>query len=228
MTTTAIQNDKVLHDAIMDELAWSPEVNSERIGVAVTDGAVALSGEVSTFPEKEAAVDAALRVRGVVALADEITVRNPAHPVREDGDIARDVRHALINNISLPPNKVTAEVHDHAVTLMGKVPWRYQRDAAKNAVAAVPGVHSVLNLIEVLPMSPIPDANKAKAKITSAIMRHAQLDANQIKVAVSGNKVTLTGEVSTWPERREAERAAWALPGVQKVENLIKIFDRTS
>ena len=36
-------------------------------------------------------------------------------------------------------------------------------------------------------------------------------------------KVTLHGDLCSWPERQEAERTAWAAPGVSVVENLIAI-----
>lgn len=69
------------------ELGWTPSVNSDCIGVAVTDSAVTLSGQVTSYPEKQAAISAALRVRGVTAVADEIVVQH-AWGIRDDSDIA--------------------------------------------------------------------------------------------------------------------------------------------
>jgi osmotically-inducible protein OsmY len=64
MTMTAHQTDHQLKEAISEELAGTPSVEADEIGVALNDGAATLSGQVGTYPEKEAAVAAALRVRG--------------------------------------------------------------------------------------------------------------------------------------------------------------------
>ena len=53
--------------------------------------------------------------------------------------------------------------------------------------------------------------------------RSALLDANKIKVETSGNKVTLRGKVQNYTERDEAERIAWAAPGVYSVDNQLKV-----
>lgn len=224
MTRAQIQDktDHALKAMIQDELSWAPNVNADRIGVSVNDDAVILSGQVDTYPEKESAVRAALRVRGVSALADEIVVDHGAWGPREDVDIARDAAAALERNVSIPAKAIKATVHDQVLTLTGTVSWQHQREAAHRAVASLPGVARVINHVALKPMVTA-SAAKTKSKITSAIMRNAQLDANHIMVAVHGSEVALTGTVSSWAERRQADHAAWAAPGVTSVVNRLTV-----
>jgi osmotically-inducible protein OsmY len=58
-------------------------------------------------------------------------------------------------------------------------------------------------------------------KIEEAFRRNALIDANRITVEANGGEVILKGRVRSWAERQEAERAAWAAPGVVKVVNQI-------
>jgi osmotically-inducible protein OsmY len=218
--TTAKHADHELKDAVERELEWAANVEADRIGVAVHDRTVTLSGEVGTYPEKLAATRAALRVRGVTALADELSVDLPWR--RDDVDIARDAATALERSAVVPDGAVKATVHDHVVTLSGSVPWDYQRRAAIQAVTTLRGVRDVRSEIAIKPTAII-SPDKARAKITSAIMRNAQLQANQIDPLVNGTEITLTGTVSSWAARRQAEHAAWAVPGVTKVRNLLRL-----
>jgi hypothetical protein len=66
----------------------------EAIGVAVTDGAVALTGHAPTDAEKLAAERAARRVYGVKAVANDLTVQLAGTP-RDDAGIARAIAHIL-------------------------------------------------------------------------------------------------------------------------------------
>lgn len=77
------------------------------------------------------------------------------------------------------------------------------------------------NLILVTPSSISP--TDIKQKIENALERAAQVDARNIAVDTESGKVTLRGDVKTWAEREEAERAAWAAPGVFEIENDIRI-----
>jgi osmotically-inducible protein OsmY len=217
MTTVTHQTDHQIKTAITEELTWAPMIDADSIGVAVDDGAVTLSGQVHSYPQKTAAVRAVLRLHGVSAVADEITVKSTWGP-RTDGEIAGEATSAFERSTVLPEGKVKAAVHDRVVTLTGAVPWHYQREEAKRLTSTLRGVEDVRNLITLDP--PVhASAEQTKTKITSAIVRGAQRDAQHVHVAVIGGEVTLTGHVSSGLERREAEQSAWYAPGVTRVVN---------
>lgn len=221
MTQTLHNKDHELMAAITDELDWAPDVTAEHVGVSLTDGAVTLSGEVESYLEKIGAVRAALRVRGVVGVANEIVVKG-ACGARPDIDIARDAATALKASVELPAGAVQATVHDHRVSLSGTVVWNYQRDAAEFLVAALPGVSGVDNTITLEPSLPFAAAD-ATVKIRQALVRNAQVDAHSIVVTCSGTEIEMTGTVTSWAEFRQAADAAWATPGITHVENLLSV-----
>ena len=72
-------------------------------------------------------------------------------------------------------------------------------------------------------IKPRVSAADIKANSESAFARSAQLDANRIKVEATNSNVTLRGSVHSWEERAQAEQAAWAAPGVVKVENYVLV-----
>jgi len=106
------------------------------------------------------------------------------------------------------------------VTLEGEVDWQYQKDVALEAVHHLVGVKGVTNLITVKPRV---SATEVKSRIEAAFRRSAELDAQKIRVETKDGKVTLHGQLQSWAERDEAERTAWAAPGVTQVENFIAI-----
>jgi osmotically-inducible protein OsmY len=221
-TSTQNERDHELKDALARELEWTSEVNSDRIGIAVNDGAVTLSGQVESFPEKTAAVRAVLRVHGVTAIVDEIVVRHQLG-MREDADIAREAARALSGNVLVPADSVTATVFRHEVTLSGTVAWHYQRTAAESVVAAIPGVTAIGNFIELKPPMPMVASQDARANVNAALLRNAEVEAQHVEVTVNGTEIRLTGHVSTWAERHQAEYAAWCTPGVTNVDNQLDI-----
>ena len=68
------KTDSQIQLDVMTELKWDPSVTSTLIQVTSLDGMVTLEGSVPRFPEKIRAEQAARRVSGVLAVADEITV----------------------------------------------------------------------------------------------------------------------------------------------------------
>lgn len=218
MTQTLRRTDADLKKAVIEELGWTPSVDSTHVGVAVDHGTVMLSGEVASYPEKLLAAKAAQRVHGVTAIAQEITVRTTRG--ENDSDVARECGEALERAIDVP-GSVKASVQDHAVTLSGAVDWNYQRETAERAVRHTKGVTEVVNLVMIRPATMAPGASAA---ITSALVRHAQLESRRITVTTDGEGlVIIKGTVRSWAERREAEQACWAAPGVTGVTNQLRI-----
>lgn len=219
---TPVRKDLDIQTAVQDELEWTPDVDSAGIGVAVEAGTVTLSGEVDNYAERIAATHAALRVRGVNAVVDDLTVHPRSGWTVTETDIAKEVHRALKWAIDVP-DTVKATINDHLVTLTGEVDWDFERRAAKRAVQYLRGVYSVNNMIT---LAARPSAADTAERIKNAITRNAQLDAATIDATVSGDTVILTGTVRSWAEKQQAGRAAWASPHVRAVDNRIVV--RTS
>ena len=84
----------------------------------------------------------------------------------------------------------------------------------------IKGVKGVTNS---LLLKPSVTPSEIKRKIEEAFTRNAEVDAENITVEAHGGEVALRGKVRSWAERREAERAAWAAPGITKVDNRIVV-----
>jgi osmotically-inducible protein OsmY len=209
-----------LKKSVEQELNFEPSINAAEIGVSVKNGVVTLSGRVPSYWEKVAAERAAARVAGVKAVANELEVRLPGSSQRTDEDIAQAALDTLAWSVLVPHDRIKIKVSKGWVTLEGTVDWQYQKSAAEKAVRKLLGVVGVSNLIEVKP-----SVSKAEVKssIEAALKRLAEIDANRIHVDTEDGKVVLTGTVRSWFEREEAERAAWAAPGVRAVEDRIAI-----
>jgi len=153
-------------------------------------------------------------------VANDIEVRMPSVDERPDPDIAREAAAAIKSQLPISSENIKIIVKNGWVTLEGEVEWQYQRQTAENVVRRIKGVKGVSNTILLKPRA---EPTEVKRKIQEALRRSAEVDANRIEVEARGGEVILKGTVRSWIEREEAERAAWAAPGVTKVEDRIVV-----
>jgi osmotically-inducible protein OsmY len=209
----------------MSELKWEPTIQAAEIGVSVKDGMVTLTGNVDSYSKKWAIDRAARRVSGVKAVAEDIKVSPPDPYKRADEDMARSATNVLKWNSWVPPDRVKVRVQDGCITLSGDVDWYYQKEHAENAVRHLIGVVGVTNSITIKPPVPTLKMSEVKNGIEDALKRNARLllDAEKIKVEISGSKVILRGSVGSWADYEEAEYAAYCALGVSEVENYLRV-----
>lgn len=215
--TPSTKTDGQLRTDVHNELKWDPNVDENEVGITVVRGIVTLTGTVSAYPKKLAAIEAAHRVYGVLDVVDDLTVRIPSVWERTDHDIAAAVRHALQWDVLVPDDRITSTVSGGHVTLQGAVDTWTQRWNAENAVQRITGVKGVINQITVQACTADPTA--IKRQIEEAVARQTEREIKRLGVAVRDGVVTLTGTLRSWAERNAVERAATYAPGVRRVDD---------
>jgi osmotically-inducible protein OsmY len=215
-----MKSDSDIERDVKEELRWEPGLDSTDIGVSVKNGVVALSGFVHSYSDKYDAEKAVKRVAGVVGVANDIEVRLRSIDEVPDPEIARAAVAAIKTQLPISYEKIKVVAKNGWVTLEGAAEWQYQRQTAETAVRQVKGIKGVSNLITIKPRV---EPTDVKRKIEDAFKRSAEIDANRITVEAHGGEVVLKGAVRSWIEREEAEHAAWAAPGVTKVDDRITI-----
>lgn len=218
--TTQIHSDDEIQEDVIAELAFEARVRPTDIGVRVQDGIVTLFGSVSSYAAREAAQEAALRVRGVRAVANDVDVSLADSDQRTDEDIARAAALALQWDVHVPEERIQISVRGGHVTLAGDVAAHYAREAAEADIRRLRGVRSVANQIHIV----APDAaHNVEQEIRAALIRSAATDADQIHATVYGHTVTLRGTVRSWIEQQDALRVAFSMPGITDVNNELLI-----
>lgn len=215
--TTLNRTDVDLRSRVLQQLEYTPELDAHDIAVMAEGGVVTLTGFVETYSEKLAAENTAKHVVGVRAIANDIEVKGVGG--RADSDVAKLAADALRSRVTVP-STVTVVVREGFVVLEGTVTWMYQKAAAESAVSYLPGVRGVDNRIA---LRPVVSPADVKARIEAALVRAANVDAKRIAVSAADGVVRLSGDVQSYLEKEEAERAAWAAPGVRKVENTLQV-----
>ncbi len=206
-----MKNNQDIQKDVQEALKWEPLLNAAETGVTVKDGVVTLTGVVDSYAKNMEAEDAAKSVSGVKAVVEKIKIEFGSTGKTSDGELAREILNAFKWNWEVPDDKIKIKVEEGWVTLKGDLQWNYQREAARKSVNRLFGVKGVINDIKI--KSETRDAVEKK-DIENALVRNWSMDNQDIRVNVSGNRVTLNDTVDSLYQKGEAERIAWNAPGV--------------
>jgi osmotically-inducible protein OsmY len=211
---------KDIRAAVEAELKFDPLVDETDVHVMNVNGDVALNGTVPSYPQYLEAAAATQRVSGVKNVHNHLEVVLPDTDYRDDAMLTTAANNALTLNITVPDG-VEATASDGNLTLTGTVSFGAERTAAELAVAGLTGVRKVRDDIEI---SYDPDPVDVDLHIQEALARSALIpDDSDVKAAIDGSVITLTGHVRTWAEHDAVIGAAWMARGVSYIDDELGI-----
>jgi osmotically-inducible protein OsmY len=211
-----VATTKDVRDSVRAELSFDPLVDDANVTVKNLNGDVALNGTVPSYPQYLEAAAATRRVQGVTSVHNHLMVVLPVSDYRDDAMLTTAANNALALNISVPSG-VEASASDGNIWLTGSVSYGYQRSAAEQTVAGLPGVRDVTNDIEIFSDAEAADVTDL---VQDALDRYALIDDDSdVNVDARDGTITLTGHVSTWAEHDAVVGAAWMGLGVSSVND---------
>ena len=233
----APKTDEAIGAAVRDTLRFNPRVRAAETQVQVHDGVVTLAGTVSNLRTKQEAEHDARHVVGVGSVHNLLKVR-PGRVV-PDGDIAQTIEAALARDPYVGQGAVHVQVHGGKALLSGRVKTHFEQEQAGTVAAGVSGVADVNNRLEVTDvdaeagfvpsflgqdkLSPPTADDALSERIRVRYCWSASLHDQEVGVQVVNGRVTLTGTVDTWLDRKHAAVAAHEA-GAREVNNHLLVL----
>jgi osmotically-inducible protein OsmY len=207
---------------VVDQLYWDTRVDASDIEVQVDGGEVTLTGEVSSYSDKQAATTTTWAINGVTVVDNQLSVEYPSTiELPADNEVKSNIQSVLLWNTEVDSSEIDVEVADHIATLEGTVDTYWEKIRAAE-LADVTGVFDVVNKLAVVPTEDFVDEDVA-TDVTDALERNLHVNVDNVTVKVKDGKVTLTGKVSSWTAYRSAEDSAFYTLGVKNVDNRLTI-----
>jgi osmotically-inducible protein OsmY len=214
-------SDADLRKAVRAELDQDWRLINADITSTVSQGHVVLDGSVPNHYEKRIAEMDARDVVGVGWVTNNLFARADT---REDPLIKVDVQFDLDTDSTVGKFDLQAAVVNGTVTLSGRVHTWYQKFHAGELAAGVRGVKRVVNDIAIARTN-----WKTDAELTKDIKSRLTWNwttwwvHDDVGITVEDGVATLTGDVKTWSQRKEAGNVVTQTPGIWKLDNRLTV-----
>jgi hyperosmotically inducible protein len=169
----------------------------------------------------------AMAIAAPANYASQDNKRQSNEPVARQ-NLIREVRHQML---LLPYYSVfdnlAYRIDGDTVTLEGQVVRPTLKSDAESAVKSIEGVSSVVNNIEVLPLSPMDDQVRRAVYraiyFDTVLSRYAYSSVASIHIIVKNGNVTLEGVVDSESDKNLANLRANGVPNVFSVKNNLTV-----
>jgi osmotically-inducible protein OsmY len=208
---------------LVDELAWDSRVLATDVDVEVNDRTVILSGTVPSHLSRQAALEHARTIPGVIEVIDRIGVRYPeVTEIPTDEGIRANVESVLSWNPDIDFDDMRISVSGGVAKLLGSVNALWKKYHAEELVRSLHGVVGVDNDLAIVPKHSRTDQAIAE-EVTNKLKRRPNVDLESIDVTVEDAAVTLSGSVPDIATEEAALNAARYTDGVQEVTDKLTI-----
>jgi len=143
----AKRSDSEIAQAVLSALRWSSLIPDEKIAVSVSNGWVTLSGSLDWDYQRSSAARAVRDLSGVVGVSNLISLE----PHVSASDVKTKIEAALKRSAEVDARRINVSASDGKVVLSGNVHSWFERNQARQAAWAAPGVTDVEDRISIVP-----------------------------------------------------------------------------
>lgn len=140
-----VRTDEELAGAVRSMLRWTVGLSEDAVKVQVEKGWVTLRGEVNNAHLKQLAAQTIGHMRSVVGVTNLLGLYGP----KAAADVAGKIGRALQRHAEREAKHIQVKVHDGTVTLTGRVGSHAERELARGVAWSAPGVHAVVDDLEI-------------------------------------------------------------------------------
>ncbi len=161
-----------------------------------------------------------------VAVAVLLLIVVPLHASKTDDRIVSSARNSYVFQVYLKGDDIKIESKNGAVTLTGVVSEEFHKSLAKETVAALPGVLSVDNRLEIKAAPPTANSDAwLEEKVKATLSFHRSVSADNTEIDVKDGIVTLRGHATSQAQKELTTEYAKDIDGVKDVKNEMTVSE---